>query len=85
MINYEHSMKNALSLLKTSFYFIKSGYADAFRLARHPREGLKSLYGIRLYRNAIYLMADSGIITIPGLVFWGVLARLYRTEDAGLG
>ena len=78
-------MKNTERLLKTSYHFIRNAYADAFRLARHPREGLKSLYGIRLYRNAVYLMADSRIITIPGLVFWGVLARLYRTEDAGLG
>ena len=77
-------MKNALSLLKTSLRFIKNGYVDAFRLARHPREGLKSLYGVSLYRNAVYLMANSGITAILGFVFW-VVARLYPAEDAGLG
>ena len=78
-------MKNALSLLKTSFRFIKNGYADVFRLARHPRQGLKSLYGISLYRNAVYLMTDSGVTAIRGLVFWGVVVRFYPAEDVGLG
>ena len=78
-------MKNALSLLKTSFRFIKNGYVDAFRLARHPRQGIKSLYGVSLYRNAVYLMTDIGITVIFGLAFWGILADLYHTEGAGLG
>ncbi len=85
VINYEYSMKNAVSLLKTSLCFIKSGYAEAFRLARHPLEGLKSLYGVSLYRNAVYLMADIGVTAIFGLVFWGVMVRLYPAEDVGLG
>ena len=78
-------MKNAVSLLKTSLCFIKSGYAEAFRLARHPRQGLKSLYGVSLYRNTVYLIAYSGITAILGLVFWGVVTRLYAAEGVGLG
>lgn len=74
-----------LRTVKASFRFIKNGYVDAFRLARHPREGLKSLYGVSLYRNAVYLMADIGVTAIFGLVFWGVVVRLYPAEDVGLG
>lgn len=77
-------MKNALSLLKTSFYFIKDGYADAFRLARRPREGLKSLYGLSLYRNAVYLAVSAVVTSIAGFVFWIVAARFYPTEAVGL-
>jgi len=77
-------MKNAVSLLKTSLCFIKGGYAEAFRLARHPLEGLKSLYGVSLYRNAVYLIAYSGITAIRGFVFWMVVARLYPVEDVVL-
>jgi hypothetical protein len=73
-----------MSLLKTSFYFIKSAYADAFRLASHPREALKSLYGVSLYRNAVYLMADSRITAILGTIFCVVAARLYPAEDVVL-
>jgi len=34
-------MKDALSLLKTGFRFIKGAYTDAFKLASNPKEGLK--------------------------------------------
>jgi len=78
-------MKNALSLLKASFCFIKSAYANAFRLARHPREGLKSLYGVSLYRNAVYLMVGTAVADITGFVFWMIAARFYPVEAVGLG
>jgi len=78
-------MKNAVSLLKTSFYFIKSGYVDAFRLARHPREGLKSLYGVSLYRDAVYLRAGSGGTAILGPVFWGIGATPYAAKGVDPG
>jgi len=85
VINYEHSMKNGFSLLKTSFRFIKNGYVDAFRLARHPREGLKSLYGVSLYRNAVYLMVGTAVADITGFAFWIIAARFYSVEAVGLG
>jgi len=78
-------MRNALSLLKTSFYFIKGGYADAFRLARHPRQGFKSLYRVSLYRNAVYLMVGTAVDSIAGFVFLIIAARFYPTEAVGLG
>lgn len=78
-------MKNALSLLKSSFYFIKGGYADAFRLARHPWEGLKSLYGVSLYRNAVYLVVGTAVTDITAFVFWIIAARFYPVEAVGLG
>jgi len=63
---------------------LKSASADAFRLARHPRQGLKSLYGVSLYRNAVYLMVGSRITAILGLIFCVVAARLYPAEDVVL-
>jgi len=78
-------MKNAVSLLKTSLCFIKGGYADVLRLARHPRQGLNSLYGVSLYRNAVYLMADIGVTAIFGPVFWGIGATPYAAKEVGLG
>lgn len=78
-------MKNAVSLLRTCFYFIKGGYADAFRLACHPREGLKSLYGVSLYRNAVYLASGTAVSSIAGFVFWIIAARFYPAEAVGLG
>jgi len=74
-----------LSLLKSSFYFVRDGYADAFRLARHPLEGLKSLYGVSLYRNAAYLMVGTAVTSITGFVFWIIAARFYPAEAVGLG
>jgi len=84
VINYEYNMKNAVSLLKISFYFIKNGYAGAFQLARHPQEGLKSLYGVSLYRNAVYLAVGTVVTSIAGFVFWAIAARFYPAEAVGL-
>ena len=85
MINYEYNMKNAVSSLKTGLCFISNVYADIFRLTRHPREGLKSLYGISLYRNAVYLAVGTVVTNIAGFVFWAIAARFYPTEAVGLG
>ncbi|MFC2009335.1 lipopolysaccharide biosynthesis protein [Chloroflexota bacterium] len=65
--------------------FIKETYTDAFRLTRHPRESINSLYGISLYRNAGYLMANAWITAVMGIVFWIIAARLYSEEDVGFG
>ena len=78
-------MRNALSLLKSSFDFVRDGYADAFQLARHPREGLRSLYGVSFYRNAVYLMVGTAVTRITGFVFWIIAARFYPAEAVGLG
>jgi O-antigen/teichoic acid export membrane protein len=77
-------VKNALGLLKASFYLIKGGYADAFRLARYPRQGLKSLSEVSLYSNAVYLMITSAVNALVGFVFWLIAARFYSPTDVGL-
>jgi len=74
-----------LRTVKTSFRFIKNAYVDAFRLTRHPREGLNSLYGVSLYRNAVYIMVGTAVASITGFVFWMIAARLYPVETVGLG
>ena len=43
--------------------FIKETLADAVGILRSP-EGLKSLYGVSLYRNAVYLRLTSGTTAV---------------------
>ncbi|MBA7502786.1 hypothetical protein ES706_01380 [subsurface metagenome] len=64
--------------------FIRATFLDALGIVRSPREGLKSLYGISLYRNAVYLMLNSAILALTGFFFWAVAARLYPVEGVGL-
>lgn len=78
-------MKGAPNFLETSFFFIKGAYASVLRLARRPREELKSLYRVSLYRNAIHLMVGTAVTSITGFVFWMIAARSYPVEAVGLG
>ncbi len=71
--------------LATFIKFVKDTYTDAFRLTCHPRTSIQSLYRVSLYRNAIFLMTNTGIIAILGIVFWALVARFYSTEELGLG
>jgi len=48
------------------------------------KEGLKSLYGVSMYRNAGYLMMNSGSTAVIGFIFWMVAARLYSIEAVGM-
>ena len=50
--------------------FIKETLADALRLAHSPNEGLKSLYDVSLYRNAVHLVLTSGATAVLGFAFW---------------
>jgi len=63
--------------------FAKETLTDAARIIT-TKEGLKSLYGVPLYRNAVYLMLNSGAVNITGFFFWLLAARLYSTEAVGL-
>jgi len=65
--------------------FLKSIYADAFRLARDPRQGLRAVHGVSLYRNAGYLIVSTGVTAVTGFVFWIIAARLYPVETVGIG
>jgi O-antigen/teichoic acid export membrane protein len=49
------------------------------------REGIKNIFGVSLYRNAIYLIIGSLLNSLFGFVFWIVAARFYTTEEVGLG
>lgn len=37
-----------------------------------------------LFKNAAYLVANSGLGSVAGFAFWLIAARLYSTEDIGL-
>ncbi len=63
--------------------FLKETTSDAFRVIT-TRDGIKTLYGVSLYRNAVYLILDAAITALSGLVFWVVAARLYTTENIGV-
>jgi len=62
--------------------FIKETLTDAFRTLT-SKEGLKSLYGIPLYRNAFYLMLNTAIMALCGFFFWMVVARYYTEAAVG--
>jgi len=78
------SAEGIVNSAKAIISFIKATFIDAFRLVRSPREGLRSLYGVSLYRNAIYLLINSGVLAVTGFFFWMGAARLYSTEAVGL-
>lgn len=63
--------------------FIKETIVGAVK-AITSKEGLKSLYGVSLYRNAVYLMLNSAILAFIGFFFWMIAARLYPVEGVGL-
>jgi len=48
------------------------------------REGIKSLFKVSLYRNAIYLMLNFTMYALTGFFFWIAAARLYPVEIVGL-
>nr|WP_269328954.1 oligosaccharide flippase family protein [Kineosporia babensis] len=37
-----------------------------------------------MFRNAVFLMASTGIMSVLGFVFWIFVARLYPTEEIGM-
>lgn len=63
--------------------FIKETLVGVFKAAT-SKEGLKSLYGVSLYRNAVYLVINSAVLALTGFLFWVVAARLYPASDVGL-
>jgi len=64
--------------------FLRETFADALGILRSP-EGLKSLYGVSLYRNAVYPMLTSRTTAVLGFAFWVVVVRLYLTSNVVLG
>lgn len=41
-------------------------------------------YNDSLYRNSVYLMASTVVMSVFGFVFWTVAARLYSPEEVGV-
>jgi O-antigen/teichoic acid export membrane protein len=53
--------------------------------AASRREGLKGIFRVSLYRNAVFLITANVLNALFGFVFWIVVARFYTTEEVGLG
>lgn len=55
---------------------------------RHPRLAIKRIYthfhSDSLYRNSMYLMLSTAVISFFGFFFWIINARLYSPENVGL-
>jgi O-antigen/teichoic acid export membrane protein len=70
-------------LLAKLITFGKETLTDARQIII-TRDGVKNLYQVSLYRNAVYLVAYSAINSLTGVLFWIAAARLYDTESVGL-
>lgn len=71
-------------MISKLFYFFKETFSDAWSIVRSPRKGLKKLYRVSLYRNAVYLIVHYAGLGLTGFFFWMAAARLYPDEDVGL-
>jgi len=69
--------------MKLPNFYLKKLLTDVIKTVT-SRDGLKELWGVRLYSNAFYLMANSVVTGLLGFVFWIVAARFYPPEDVGL-
>lgn len=47
------------------------------------KEKLKQVIATPLYRNTFYLMLDTAIMSLLGLLFWLIVARFYTEADVG--
>ena len=74
---------NLSPLIRGLFSLVKETFTDGVKTLT-SKEGLKRLYGVSLYRNAIYLMLNSAALAVLGFVFWILAARFYSTEEVGL-
>jgi O-antigen/teichoic acid export membrane protein len=50
----------------------------------HPSAALQHLR-TPLYANAFYLMANTAFLSLSGLLFWAIAARVYDASDVGIG
>ncbi len=63
--------------------YIKNIITDAVKIIT-TKNGLKGLYRVSLYRNAVYLMINSAALALSGFFFWIVAARFYPVESVGI-
>jgi O-antigen/teichoic acid export membrane protein len=66
-----------------AFCFVKETLIDVLRVLT-SKEGLKNVYGISLYRNALYLILNSTVTAVIGFIFWILAARFYPAQEVGL-
>ena len=78
-------MKSLLDIVKRTPDFIRLTVADAFRIISSPRQNLRQIHGVSFIRNAVYIMANTGITLILGFIFWIVVARFYTVSEVGYG
>jgi len=74
---------NSSSLVRKLLSLRKETFIDGAR-SLTSKEGLRTFYGVSLYRNASYLMLNSGVTAVFGFVFWILAARFYPAEEVGL-
>lgn len=85
VMQYPPFIKSTLNMIAGSFNFVKATLTDALSIIHSPRESLKQIYGVSFFRNAVYLVANSGVTLFLGFVFYVVIARFYSVSDVGLG
>jgi O-antigen/teichoic acid export membrane protein len=78
-------IKSTMNLIDGTLLFLKATAADILKIFKSPRETLKQFYGVSFYRNAAYLVVNSGATLFVGFIFNIVIARLYSTSDVGYG
>jgi O-antigen/teichoic acid export membrane protein len=78
-------MKSIFGIVDSTAKFIRVTVSDAFRIIGSPRENLKQIHGVSFFRNAVFLITNSGITLILGFVFWIVVARFYTVSEVGYG
>lgn len=72
-----------LQLIKLLNSRLKGFTAEVVGIAT-SKERLRQLFGISLYRNALYLIIANLVVPLTGFFFWIIAARLYAVEDVGL-
>ncbi len=71
-------------MINSPFYFVRQTFSDALDIVRSPKERLKGLYDVSLYRNSVFLIINSMALGLTGFVFWILAARLFLTQDVGV-
>ena len=65
------------------WFFLKQIPSDAIKVAT-SKEGIRGIWNLPLYRNSIYLMTNTAILSLTGFFFWAIAARIYPVEGVGL-
>lgn len=80
-----NNTKSILRMGKEILQFIRSVILDAIGIISSPVEGFRQIKGVSFFRNAGYLIVNSGISMALGFVFWIIVARFYDVAEVGYG